>query len=170
MVPSDLERRQSDARIKRLCGEHRTRLVQLLIRKGCSPDDAEDIAEESILKTFEHFSVIDPRHDRSYLFVVAVNRLYAVRRSERHTAELHDHIPSPSAPTAAEIVQRIVESEAVDKFIAALGRNARLALYHELVDEMTSSQSAEAMGLSESALKSLKNRARQRVRSRFTRP
>lgn len=84
----------------------RPRLVAFLARRLTNAEDAEDVAQETFLRAYDHLDRYDPSHSfATWLFSIGKNVAanHAISRSRRAAHELAHaaHTGSPSEPVAA---------------------------------------------------------------------
>ena len=58
--------------------EHARIIFKYLIKIGATREDAEDITQETIMKTIECLQQIEPEKMRAWMFKVAINRYYSL--------------------------------------------------------------------------------------------
>jgi RNA polymerase sigma-70 factor (ECF subfamily) len=146
-------------------------VLVLLRRLGFSPDEAEDLAQESFVRVFTHMK--DYRGDAQWAYLektvrrVAANAIRAKSAARRHGETVSDevlatvpdsNVPLPDASLAqTDVVNRVREAIAqldpIDQTVLLLRLNGRS--YDEIV---------EALGISMSAVKSRLNTARRRLK------
>lgn len=64
-------------------------VYRYLIKNGCSHHDAEDIVQDTMIKTYEYISGINIDKLNGWLFRVAINRFYDVCRKKSRYPQLN---------------------------------------------------------------------------------
>jgi RNA polymerase sigma-70 factor, ECF subfamily len=145
---------------------YRDRLVNHARRLLNDPVQAEDAAQEVFLKLYKSRATYQPRSRFStYLFRIAVNHCLNVRARSEHKlvsgdAGIDQHVKDPGLEPADAVVRERLRRV----LTVALGnlpdkQRAALVLCHH--EGLSYAEAAEALEVSESALKSLVHRARQ---------
>jgi RNA polymerase sigma-70 factor, ECF subfamily len=161
-----------------LFGHYSSRLINFAHRSLRSREEAEDVAQEALLRVYRKKDRYDPaRPFRAWLFSIAV-RLVSNRRrdSKRHPGLSLDGRPEegtqgpppelPDAPSGrpeqAVEKQRLVQ--AVQETLEALPENQRAAVLLARFEGMSYEEIAQALDISEASVKSLLFRARQTLK------
>lgn len=63
-------------------------IFKYLIKNGATPQDAEDIIQESIYKFIKYIDSIDPNKAYSWLFRVAINHYYDLCRKQKREVNI----------------------------------------------------------------------------------
>jgi RNA polymerase sigma-70 factor, ECF subfamily len=161
-----------------LVGRYEARLVRLMRAMGPSPDQAEDLAQETFLRIFRaRHRYVPGAKFSTYLYTVAGNvaRNAARTVNRRHEVRESDGVQSSSESGAYSMVQsaadasglmptRLVEqnerAEMVRLAVEQLNERQKMALMLSRFEHMNYAEIAEAMGLTTKAVKSLLSRAR----------
>jgi RNA polymerase sigma-70 factor (ECF subfamily) len=116
---------------------HYGEIYRLLFRLVGSPEEAEDLAQETFLRLYRRrFPVWREQSLRAWLYRVATNLAYNALRGQQRRArrqETVQRLAEPSAePDPAEVALRRGEQEAVRQVLAALPRRQTqlLLLYY----------------------------------------
>ena len=159
MEPADRRRRWQ------LVLPHRPYLVRIAMSRGMSPEDAEDCAQEAMLRCVG-FATLDESRVVEFLAIttmrLAVDRHRALTRDSKVGLKLVPwQVDEPSPEDAA-----CDRSEAawVARHVAALPESQRVALAAK-ADGLSCQEIAARMGLSYKAVESLLSRARAYVRA-----
>jgi RNA polymerase sigma-70 factor, ECF subfamily len=129
-----------------------------------SVDDARDAAQEVFLRLFRQWPRLpaDARIE-AWLYRVTVNVCFDVRARRRATVEVPDDLTNQSPGAQAEIEAR----ERRDMLIAALARlpeRERTAIVLREIEELSTAEVAEAMGVSEATVRSQISMGRARLK------
>lgn len=154
-----------------LVARHRGRVVANC-RYLTSGDDAEDLAQEVLVKAYFSLKKYEQRSKFStWLYRIKVNHCLNHRRSERrHAGDVAiddapaDAPPLTVAPEADAALDREADVARVRAAVAGLNDTLRLPLVMRELDEMSYDEIATALGLSLSAVKMRILRARQELR------
>lgn len=160
-------------------------ITNLAFRFLESRPDAEEIAQETFLRLYEHPPRL-PENIRlfTWLYRVAVNlcidRLRRHRRSpvtisldlpaeteEGGEESFHQRLSSPGLPTPREQAARTELAEAVRRAVAALPAGLRAPLLLSTIDEIPQQEIAEILGLSSKAVERRLSRARALLKARL---
>lgn len=155
-----------------LVARHRGRVVANC-RYLTSGDDAEDLAQEVLVKAYFSLRKYEQRSKFStWLYRIKVNHCLNHRRSERRHAQdvaiddaPPDAAPLAVAPDADAALDREADAARVRAAVAGLNDTLRLPLVMRELDEMSYEDIAAALGLSLSAVKMRILRARQELRA-----
>ncbi|GIU80240.1 MAG: RNA polymerase sigma factor [Bryobacteraceae bacterium] len=145
-------------------------------------EDAEDVLQESFLKAFEHLDSFQGQ-SKFYTWVtrIAVNEslMKLRKRKSDRTVSLDENIETDEEPIVREIAvwDDTPESkysqeelrEILDRAIDSLKPIFRTVFILRDVEEMSTEETAEVLGLSVAAVKSRLLRARLQLRERLTR-
>lgn len=136
-------------------------------------DESEDVIQETYVRAFEHLSQFEGRALFStWLTRIAVyealNRMKA--RSKRrvldatldNVPELHDHFPDPEHERLAAETRAIIE-DAIDRLPALY----RAVFVMRSVEDMSTSEAAQCLDISEETVKTRLLRARRMLRRRL---
>lgn len=147
-----------------------------------SDEDAEDVLQETFLKAYEHLDGFQGNSKfYTWLVRIAVNEslMKLRKRKTSRTVSLDDSSDNGEEPVAREIAvwegnpeQRYSQSEMreiLDKAIEGLKPAFRTVFVLRDVEELSTEDTAEALGLSVPAVKSRLLRARLELRERLTR-
>lgn len=121
----------ADQKVILLYDEHRPSVSRFLLSKGCSPQDAEEVVQETFLRLYEHL-VEGRREDnlRGWIFQVAHNLACNLRKSSGRvvpiTAEAWEHLYNSVAATGAGPEEQILHKERLTRVQASLARLTQL--------------------------------------------
>lgn len=166
-----------------LMARHAGRLQGLLFRVLQNAEDAEDIAQETFVRVFEHRGRFEAGRDfRSWLYTIAMNRVRdRFRWRSRHPESPLDPGPvgdsegasgrdfTDPAGTPADSTQATERAEAVRSEVARLPEELRIPLVLAEFEEQSHAQIGGVLGCSPKAVEMKLYRARQLLRQRLAR-
>lgn len=169
-----------DSSFELLLARYRTPLIHFLGRMVKDPAMAEDLAQEVFLRVYRARGGYKPSAKfTTWLFRIATNLALNAVRDERHrqrdvsieqpgeAPEGEDEQPLEVADRRPGIVEALMEQDRaafIHRAILRLPEKQRAAVLMHKYHEMGYDQIAEALGCSESALKSLLFRAYEALR------
>jgi len=153
---------------ERAIAEHRTALWHYCLRLTGSAWEAEDLAQETVLKGLGAlYRFGQPLQPRAYLFRIASNTWIDQQRRIRPEIDLDaaQEIPADDA-----LERRVEVSEAIQRLVTALPPRQRVVLL--LVDafDFAAKEVAAMLRITEGAVKAMLHRARATVRRAQTSP
>jgi RNA polymerase sigma factor (sigma-70 family) len=158
------------AALEQLMREHRAEVVRYAMRLCISPEDAEDATQEALLALSRYIgSLREVAALSSWLFLaVRTHCLRLARRSIRHALSLDGDSPlSLEGPTPEEqLVDRQLRHR-IAIIVSEIDPGLRDVLIRRDVLGESAREAAEALGLSEEALKSRLHRARNELKRRL---
>lgn len=164
-----------------LVGRYERKIFRLAQNITQNKEDAEDVMQEAFLKAFEHLHEFQG-NSRFYTWLVriAVNQaLMKLRKRRPNQVSLDEQLD-----TGEELIPREVEdwgpspvdrfeqkqlSEILTKAIGELDPSFRIVFQLRDIEELSTEETAEALGLSVPAVKSRLLRARLKLRTRLSR-
>jgi len=133
------------------------------------PEDAEEVAQETLLKVFENFDQLrDPERVRGWVFRIAKNACLMQRRKSvfapAHEMSIDDLPPAAELPdgTAAPD-SKLLDSElraVVDRAIAELPPAYRAVVLLRDLEELSTEETAQILDVSTDAVKTRLHRGR----------
>ena len=166
------------AAFEELVRRYQNRLVRLMEHMGPRRDQAEDLAQETMLRVFRARKRYEPGAKFStWLFTIAGNVARNASRAQGRRRELSE-VDSPGSASGSQpavlegmVMERsglmptrqlegVERAEMVRQAIQTLGDRQRMALMLSKFEGMSYVEIAEAMDLSTKAVKSLLSRAR----------
>jgi RNA polymerase sigma-70 factor (ECF subfamily) len=178
----DMERLAAghDAALNDLMGRHAERLFHYVIRCLRKEDDAEDVAQESFIRVYQHRGRFDPKQRFStWLYAIATNLVkdrfrYRARHpqvsleaeNETTGGELGGNLPAQN-PLPSESVQAGERAELVRQAVAALPEELRTPLILAEYEEKSQAEIAAILDCSVKAVEMRIYRARQQLRARL---
>lgn len=157
----------SMASFERLVGRVQVSLVHFLIRRTHCPADAEDLAQDALVRAYRSLGRYSPKwRFRTWLFTIA-HRLSINLAERRH----HEQPASPSLDLIAGPDNDPTERLSIDESRRSLWEIARRsldrdevsALWLHYVEEQSTAEVAEVLGRSRVAVKTMLFRARKRL-------
>ena len=145
-------------------------------------EDAEEVAQETLLKVFENFEDLrEPERVRPWVFRIAKNACLMKRRKSvfapSQELSLDDFIPAMDHEGSHAKLQiadwsrlpdrQVLQSElkqALDRAIGALPENYRSVILLRDVEELSTAETAQILDLTEDVVKTRLHRARLAVR------
>jgi len=140
------------------------------------PEDAEEVAQETILKVFENFDQLrEPERVRAWVFRIAKNACLMQRRKSvfapAHELSLDELPPTLDVPDAAGPPDReLLRSElraVVDRIIAELPQSYRAVVLLRDMEELSTEETAQILDLSTDVVKTRLHRGRLAMRQKL---
>lgn len=141
-------------------------------------EDAEEVAQETLLKAFERFRQLrEPEHIRSWMFTIARNECMIKRRKSLFAPDHEVSLDEPgeargvadSGSGPDEECLRAELREVLREAVASLPESYRPVLLLRDVEELSTAETADVLGLSEDVIKQRLHRARVMLREKLTR-
>lgn len=178
----DMERLRggNDAALNDLMERHAQRLFHYLIRQLQDESDAEDVAQETFVRVFQHRQKFDPSHRFStWLYTIATNLVRDRQRwrtrhpqvsleaeNEQTGGELKDVLSATGAGPGDSLVAN-ERADAVRAAIAQLPEDLRTVILLFEYEEQSYQQIGEVLNCSPKAVEMRLYRARQQLRARL---
>jgi RNA polymerase sigma-70 factor (ECF subfamily) len=140
------------------------------------PDDAEEVAQETLLKIFQNLDQLrEPERVRSWVFRIAKNTCLMRRRKSvfAPATELSlDALPEPSevADGAQPADRRLLSAElraVVDRIILELPPSYRAVVLLRDMEELSTEETAQILDLSQDVVKTRLHRGRSAMRQKL---
>jgi RNA polymerase sigma-70 factor (ECF subfamily) len=164
MLPAT-DGRMHGARIELLYEEYQRSLLAYLTRLVSDREAAEDLCQETFIKALRGWSERDPSASvGAWLYRIATNTAYDYLRRRRRIRfmPLVDIEPPPNGDHTME--SRLDEGEPVHRALEQLPPMYRLPLVLHSCEGRSTQEIADALGVSNSAVKTRLFRARERFR------
>lgn len=151
-----------------LAARHTSRALALALRMTGSPDDAEEVVQDALMRVW----VSAPRWQPTAAFTtwfhrIVVNRcLDRLRQRPAQPLELADEVPDPAVDALTAVARR-QEDEELAAAVAALPDRQRAALVLTYYEGLGAAQAAAVLGTSVGAVEGLLVRARRFLRDRL---
>lgn len=154
---------------ERLIEEYADRIYNVALRITGNASDAEDSMQEAFLSAYRAWSTFRGQASRStWLYRIAVNEALMRVRSRRpveYLTELAiDEDVVDWSPDLAELAGRAELRDLISAGVSLLEPDLRTALVLRDIDGLSTAEAAEALEISEQALKSRLHRARALLR------
>jgi len=160
------------AAFEKLSGGYAARLFMLLLRLLGDRAEAEDVAQEVMLRAWQGIGRFQGRSSYfTWLYRIAVNEASrALERRSRRPAGVAlsaDELQLPAAPSDGPEHQAEARElrEAIERALAALPMDLRTAIVLRDVEGLSTQEAAAIAGVSLAAFKSRLHQARLRVRA-----
>lgn len=168
-----LERMKADdAEAYRILVErHVDRAYALALRTLRNPTDAEDVAQEALVKAWTHRHSWQPGKAKfsTWLYRVVFNRCIDLKRMPS-SANIDDVMePEDDAPDSVDTIHRRQVFDRLGDALATMPEQQRAALTLAYFDEMGNAEIATVLGTTVQAVESLLKRGRQGLRERLRR-
>jgi RNA polymerase sigma-70 factor (ECF subfamily) len=191
--PSDADRQAVEraqggdfAAFEALVARYERRIYSLALHIVRQREDAEEVVQQTFLSVIEHLGEFrQEARFSTWLMRIATNHALALlrRRSRRRTVPLgedrgededYQDVPRPEfiaqwRETPQQIASRHETRRLLDEALDALDEKYRLVFLLRDVEELSTSETAEALGISQSNVKVRLLRARLMLRERLTR-
>jgi RNA polymerase sigma-70 factor (ECF subfamily) len=184
--------RQGDrAEFARLVETYSNLVYRLALKMLNQPQDAEDVLQETFLKAYRHLPEFDGRSSLStWLYRIATNEALMTLRRQKHNtvpidesdeAEEGQQEPVQIADWCCMPEGELLSSEArafLDRAVESLPQSLKVVFVLRDIEGLSTMETGEVLGLSETAVKTRLSRARLRLREllsgyygeRFRRP
>ncbi len=144
------------------------RLKSFMIRKGASPDMAEDLVQETMISVWTKAGLYDPSKGSvlTWVFTIARNlRIDRIRKeSSRPLAELGDYDAPSDEPGSDEVLARKQEAQTVSRALAEIPVEQKAVLLLSFVEDVSQSEIARRLNLPLGTVKSRMRLAYDRLR------
>jgi RNA polymerase sigma-70 factor, ECF subfamily len=145
---------------------------RLLRRLGLPEGDADDAAQQVFIVAAQRFGDIRPGRERSFLYTTALHVAFKARRSvDRRREDLRGDVePDPEgAPSPEDLVDRHRARELLDSLLDTLPLELRAVLVLHEIDELSTTEIAEVIGVPAGTAASRLRRARELFTERVRR-
>ena len=141
-----------------------------------SPEDAEEVAQETLLKVFENFDQLrEPERVRAWVFRIARNVCLMQRRKSvfapAHELSIDELPPSDQLPDLASAPEgSVLHTElraVIDRVIVELPPSYRAVVLLRDLEELTTDETAQVLGLSTDVVKTRLHRGRAAMRQKL---
>lgn len=152
-------------------GRHRDRLVRLARRRLDDDGDAEEVAQETLLRAFQHRQRFATEQDAAHWMAAVAGNLVIDRTRGRARAVPVAELPAQARTardTADVVIARDEARAALDVLDAMPARQAAIVWARE-IEGQSYDEIAERFGLTEPAVRSLLHRGRAALRRGFER-
>ena len=141
-----------------------------------SPEDAEEVAQETLLKVFERFDQLrDPTNVRAWVFRIARNVCLMQRRKSvfapAHELSIDELPPSSEVPDAGPMPEggllRAELRAVIDRVVAELPSSYRAVVLLRDLEELTTEETAQILDLGTDVVKTRLHRGRAAMRQKL---
>ena len=155
-----------EAAFRSLVERHVDRAYALALRILRNAADAEDVAQDVMLKVWTHRGTWQPGRARfsTWLYRVVTNRCLDLHRRPR--TEDIEQVPESAdgRPDAVDDIHRTEVTSLLDQAMGRLPEQQRIALILSYTDDLRNAEIAEIMDTTVMAVESLLKRGRQQLR------
>jgi RNA polymerase sigma factor (sigma-70 family) len=156
---------------RRLFEHFAPRVKGLMLKAGARSDDAEEIAQETLLAVWRKAAQFDPvsAGASAWIYTIARNlRIDQVRRAARagavdHEAEL-DYLVDPADP-ADDVMARNDEADRIARALSSLSEEQSIAIRLSFIEERPHPEIADILGIPLGTVKSRIRLAMNRLRA-----
>lgn len=148
---------------------HAESVFKYLLKIGVKKEDAEDIVQESIIKTIECLPQIDVSYLRAWLFKVAIHRYYTLYKQQKRTAFLSDD-ELTTIQGALNIEEELLQHEQhanLREALQGLQPNFQQLLLMKYFMNLSYKEIANVLDVTESHVKTYLQRARKALRTKW---
>lgn len=133
------------------------RLVRQAQLMGCSPADAEDVAQTTLTQVYVHWKKVQ-RAERpdAYVHRMLVNAFLSSRRGQRGREHATEHVPDA---VVADGTGQVDASDALVRGLARLSEDQRVAVVLRHYAQLSEAEMAVALGVAPGTVKSRLSRA-----------
>ncbi|MBN6186500.1 sigma-70 family RNA polymerase sigma factor [Aneurinibacillus sp. BA2021] len=166
------EEREWVARV--LCGEldayahlvnrYKNKVYALLLGMGASPQDAQDITQESFIKAYRHLAGYKPEKKfSSWIYKIAVNRYHDTwRKQKQETMREQEETADYVSPEHVYLHKE--QADELRDYIARLPKKYGLVLILRYIDELSYKEIAEVLDLPLPTVQTHLHRAKKKLR------
>lgn len=157
-----------------LVAPYRGALLGLAARIVSDPEDAREVAQEALLKSFRYLRSFDPALSfRNWLFQIVVNTARGFRKragDDRRglAAAAAEWRPRPAADDPAAGHEKAQARARLRECLDVLTGREREVFWLREIEELSVEQAARVLGSSSLSVRVHLNRARRKVRDRFS--
>lgn len=162
----DAVRQTHDAEFSAYAAARWPSLVRAALLLGCSPADAEDLAQRALIKTWSAWRrVREAAEPDSYVYRILLNTRATDRRRRWHGEHPTEELPEPGGPGTSSVAvgpdpaTRLATREAVVAALRTLPRGQQEVLVLRFVADLTERATADALGVAVGTVKSRTARA-----------
>ena len=136
-----------------------------------SEEQAEDIVQESFIKIFSHIDevkIVDDRTTKNWILRIVKNEAIDVYRRNKRTLELNDMIRENKSVVAYSNVenklQQMIQDEYLQEILDKLSRLDKEILQYKFFYELSTSEIADMLNITEDGVRKRYRRAKQRAK------
>lgn len=159
----------SNELIKNMFQEKMNLIYKYLIKLGCSPENAEDIVQDTFYKALKYIDGIQADKLSSWLFKVATNKYYDLcRKNNRHAhLSIDEDIFKESlrdSKLVEDFILDIEKKEEILKVLNAISDINKNLLFFKYQMDLSYREIAELLEISENTVKTYLFRAREQFK------
>ena len=160
-----MSRAEIQHRFGRLVKDELAVLFRVARRMGCTPEEAEDTVQTTLLKAYRAWDSFDGKHLRSWLIRILRNERLMILRTERDLLSLDDTdaVEVADAPVWSGISQRLDAGQVLSA-LEGLPEIYRLVIQLCDVEDMTYEEVADALAIPVGTVRSRLFRGRSLLR------
>jgi RNA polymerase sigma-70 factor (ECF subfamily) len=165
-----LRTRSEEARIRAMMANHFDSVWRAL--KHIGVDDADDAAQQVFLIAVRRLTSIGEGQERAFLLATAARVAWRARRTVARRREvLEASLPTQTDPTPGpeQLIERERARAAVDQILSMMDMPLRAVFVLFEIEELTTAQIAEALGLPQGTVASRLRRAREEFKAHVRR-
>lgn len=143
--------------------EHAKVVFKYLIKIGATREDAEDITQETIMKTIECLQQIEPEKMRAWMFKVAINRYYSLYNKNKSVVRLSEEDLERLLPVFEHVESDILTKEKaseLEEVLHVLQPTFQQLLILKYYMELSYKEISEILDVKETQVKTYLQRAR----------
>jgi RNA polymerase sigma-70 factor (sigma-E family) len=150
----------SEAKYAEFVRSHWRDLVRAAIFLGASPHEAEDLAQQTLVRCYAHWQkVTDATNRDAYVYRMLLNQLRDVRR----TRWWRSRVDAEPDGRVEDATNRVVIADAVQQALGGLTKPHRDVVVLRYFVQLTEAQTATALGISVGTVKSRLSRSLARL-------
>lgn len=151
---------------------YRTKVFQYSYSMCGQREDAEEVAQETLLSVFQHLHQIqDPVHLKAWVFRIAKNACLMKRRKSVFAPSMEDSLADIDTADDSPEPDRVILAEERKHLlcgaILSLPQIYRSVVLLRDVEELSTEETSEVLGVSTDVVKTRLKRARRELRSRL---
>lgn len=142
-------------------------VFKYLIKIGARKEDAEDITQETIMKTIEYLGQIEPGKLRAWMFKVAIHRYYSLYNKYKTTINLSDEDFHRLLPALEHVESNVLEKELLKELgeaLQGLTPTFQQLLILKYYLELSYKEISDILDMKESHVKTYLQRARKSLK------
>ncbi|HHW39367.1 MAG TPA: RNA polymerase sigma factor [Bacillales bacterium] len=143
--------------------EHARIVFKYLIKIGATREDAEDITQETIMKTIECLGQIEPEKMRAWMFKVAIHRYYSLHNKNKSVVKLNEEDLERLLPVFEHVESNILTKEQaseLEEVLHGLQPTFQQLLILKYYMELSYKEISEILDVKETHVKTYLQRAR----------
>lgn len=143
--------------------EHAKIVFKYLIKIGATKEDAEDITQETIIKTIECLQQIEPDKMRAWLFKVAIHRYYTIYKKNKTMVNLNEEDIEKLKPAIEHVELNLLTKEMaseLEEALQGLQPTFQQLLILKYYMDFSYKEISEILSMKESSVKTYLQRAR----------